>query len=83
MSVAMRSKSSCSRRCRSVTSIAALAPMRWFWLDRFTEFVSGSQATAVKGVSLSEDHLHDHWPSYPVMPNSLVAEGMAQAAACW
>ena len=52
--------------------------MRWFWLDRFTEFVSGSHATAVKCVSLSEDHLHDHWPYYPVMPNSLVAEGMAQ-----
>ncbi len=52
--------------------------MRWFWLDRFTEFVSGSHATAVKCVSLSEDHLHEHWPEYPIMPNSLVAEGMAQ-----
>jgi 3-hydroxyacyl-[acyl-carrier-protein] dehydratase len=54
--------------------------MRWFWLDRFTEFVSGSHATAQKCVSLSEDYLHDHWPGYPVMPNSLVAEGMAQAS---
>jgi 3-hydroxyacyl-[acyl-carrier-protein] dehydratase len=52
--------------------------MRWFWLDRFTEFVGGSHAVAVKCVSLSEDHLHDHWPFYPVMPNTLVAEGMAQ-----
>jgi 3-hydroxyacyl-[acyl-carrier-protein] dehydratase len=54
--------------------------MRWFWLDRFTEFVSGSHATALKCVSLSEDHLHDHWPYYPVMPNTLVAEGMAQCS---
>lgn len=53
--------------------------MRWFWLDRFTEFVSGTRATAVKGVALSEEHLHDHWPAYPVMPNTLIAEGMAQA----
>jgi len=52
--------------------------MRWFWLDRFTEFVSGSHATAVKCISLSEDHLSEHWPDYPVMPNTLVAEGMAQ-----
>ena len=52
--------------------------MRWFWLDRFTEFVSGSHATAVKCVSLSEDHLQEHLPGYPIMPNSLVAEGMAQ-----
>ena len=52
--------------------------MRWFWLDRFTEFVSGSYATAVKCVSLSEDHLQENLPSYPLMPNTLVAEGMAQ-----
>ena len=54
--------------------------MRWFWLDRFTEFVSGSHAVALKGVSLCEDHLHDHWHAYPVMPHSLIAEGMAQAS---
>jgi 3-hydroxyacyl-[acyl-carrier-protein] dehydratase len=53
--------------------------MRWFWLDRFTEFECGKRATAVKGVALSEEHLHDHWPYYPVMPNTLIAEGMAQA----
>lgn len=54
--------------------------MRWFWLDCFTEFVSASHATALKCVSLSEDYLHDHWPDYPVFPNSLVAEGMAQTS---
>ncbi|MCA9261368.1 MAG: beta-hydroxyacyl-ACP dehydratase, partial [Planctomycetales bacterium] len=53
--------------------------MRWFWIDRFTEFVSGSHATAVKGVSLAEDHLHEHFAGYPIMPNSLVTEGIAQA----
>ena len=53
--------------------------MRWFWIDRFTQFISGQQATALKCVSLAEDHMHDHWVDYPVMPNSLVTEGMAQA----
>jgi 3-hydroxyacyl-[acyl-carrier-protein] dehydratase len=53
--------------------------MRWFWIDRFTEFVSGSHATAVKGISLAEDHLHEHHAGYPIMPNSLVIEGVAQA----
>jgi 3-hydroxyacyl-[acyl-carrier-protein] dehydratase len=52
--------------------------MRWFWLDRFTEFVSGSHATALKAVALSEEYLHDHWHAYPVMPHTLIAEGMAQ-----
>ena len=53
--------------------------MRWFWIDRFTEFVSGSHAVAVKSVSLAEDHLHDHFIGYPLMPNALIAEGIAQA----
>ena len=53
--------------------------MRWFWIDRFSEFVCDSHAVAVKGVSLSEDHMHDHMVGYPIMPNSLITEGMAQA----
>lgn len=52
--------------------------MRWFWIDRFTELISGQRATAIKNVSLSEEHLHDHFPYYPVMPTSLIIEGMAQ-----
>lgn len=52
--------------------------MRWFWIDRFVEFQSGRYAKAVKNVTLAEDHLHDHFPGYPVMPKSLVVEGLAQ-----
>jgi 3-hydroxyacyl-[acyl-carrier-protein] dehydratase len=52
--------------------------MRWIWIDRFTEFESGKRATAIKNVSLAEEHLHDHFPGYPVMPNSLILEGLAQ-----
>ena len=54
--------------------------MRWFWIDRYTEFESGRTATAIKNVSLAEEHLHDHFPGAPVMPNSLVIEGLAQTA---
>ena len=54
--------------------------MRWFWIDRFNEFVRGKQVTAVKNVSLAEEHLHDHFPGAALMPNSLVVEGMAQTA---
>ena len=54
--------------------------MRWFWIDRFIEFESGRRAKAVKNISLAEDHLHDHCPGYPLMPNSLVIEGVAQTA---
>ncbi|MFM8736078.1 MAG: beta-hydroxyacyl-ACP dehydratase [Pirellulales bacterium] len=54
--------------------------MRWFWIDRFEEFTRGRHATAVKNVSLAEEHLHDHFPGVAIMPNSLIVEGMAQAA---
>lgn len=52
--------------------------MRWYWIDRFIEFESGRRAKAVKNVSLAEEHLHDHFPGYPVMPPSLIVEGLAQ-----
>ena len=52
--------------------------MRWYWIDRFVEFHSGKYAKAIKNVSLAEDHLHDHFPFYPMIPKSLVIEGMAQ-----
>ena len=52
--------------------------MRWYWIDRFIEFESGKRAKSVKNVSLAEEHLHDHFPGFPVMPGSLMIEGMAQ-----
>ncbi len=52
--------------------------MRWFWVDRFVEFESGTSATAIKNVSLAEEHLHDHFPGFAVMPASLIVEGLAQ-----
>lgn len=52
--------------------------MRWYWIDRFLEFESGRCAKAVKNISLAEDYLHDHFPGYPLMPKSLIVEGMAQ-----
>ena len=54
--------------------------MRWIWIDAFIDFVSGKRASAIKNVTLAEDHLHDHFPGYPVMPPSLMIEGMAQTA---
>jgi 3-hydroxyacyl-[acyl-carrier-protein] dehydratase len=52
--------------------------MRWLWIDRFLEFESGKRARAVKNLSHAEDFLADHFPGYPVMPASLMLEGLAQ-----
>lgn len=54
--------------------------MRWLWIDKFVEFTPRTSATAVKNVSLAEEHLHDLYPEFPIMPHSLIIEGMAQTA---
>src|SRR3954471_3492879 len=54
--------------------------MRWIWIDKFTEFTSKTSATSIKNVSLAEEHLHDLYPAYPIVPHSLIVEGMAQTA---
>src|SRR5438094_1750552 len=54
--------------------------MRWIWIDRFTEFTSRQSADAIKIVSLAEEHLHDLYPAFPIVPHSLIIEGMAQTA---
>jgi 3-hydroxyacyl-[acyl-carrier-protein] dehydratase len=54
--------------------------MRWIWIDKFTEFTPRVSATAVKNVSLAEEHLHDVYQAFPIMPHSLIIEGMAQTS---
>lgn len=54
--------------------------MRWIWIDKFTEFTPKTSATAIKNVSLAEEHLHDLYPAFPIVPHSLIVEGMAQTA---
>ena len=54
--------------------------MRWIWIDKFIAFNSGQSAVALKNVTLAEEHLHDHFPGFPVMPECLMIEGMAQTA---
>jgi len=60
--------------------------MRWIWIDRIIELERAKRCVAVKNVSAAEDVLHDHFPAQgsrpatPVMPNTLIIEGMAQTA---
>lgn len=58
----------------------ALSPThyRWMWMDRITEFKSGSRAKAVKNVSLTEEPVDMYVPHLPMLPCSLIIEGLAQ-----
>ena len=52
--------------------------MRWWWIDKFTAFESGKSAQTVKCISLAEEQIDGYFPGYPIMPHSLVIEGLAQ-----
>ncbi len=52
--------------------------MRWIWIDRFEVFEPGKRARAVRTLSHAEDHFAEHFPGWPVMPASLMVEGLAQ-----
>ena len=52
--------------------------MRFFMIDKITEWRVGRSAEALKNVALSEDFFDDHFPRRPVMPGVLMIEGMAQ-----
>ena len=60
--------------------------MRWMWIDRIIDYEPDKRLVAIKNVSLAEEHLHDHFPAAegrdarPVMPATLMIEGMAQTA---
>ena len=65
---------------RHVSRLHVSGAMRWIWIDKFVEFTPRTSATAVKNVSLAEEHLHDLYPNFPIVPHSLIVEGMAQTA---
>jgi len=54
--------------------------MRWLWIDAFVDFTSGRKASAIKNVTLAEEHVHDFIPGHPLFAPSLMIEGMAQTA---
>jgi len=52
--------------------------MRFSLVDRITQLKTGESIQAIKNLSLAEEYLADHFPGFPVMPLSLVIEGVAQ-----
>lgn len=54
--------------------------MKFALIDRILE-LEEDRIVAVKSPTLSEDYMHDHFPSFPVMPGVLMLEAMYQAGA--
>jgi 3-hydroxyacyl-[acyl-carrier-protein] dehydratase len=51
-----------------------------FQLIDKVEFASGGKLIGVKQVSLAEEYLADHFPTFPVLPGVLMLEALTQAA---
>ncbi len=55
--------------------------MRFHLVDRITAVEPGKSIRAVKHLTLSEEYLADHFPTFPVMPGVLQLQTLVEAAA--
>jgi 3-hydroxyacyl-[acyl-carrier-protein] dehydratase len=54
--------------------------MRFILIDKVVSIEAGKEIKAVKNVSLSEEYLADHFPTFPVLPGVLLLEGLIESA---
>ena len=55
--------------------------MRFHLLDRILEVNKGQSLRAVKNLTLGEEYLADHFPTFPVMPGVLMLQALVEAGA--
>lgn len=53
--------------------------MRFWLLDGIVAYEAGKRLRAIKRLTLAEEYLPDHFPSFPVMPGVLMLEALVQA----
>ena len=56
--------------------------MRFILIDKIIELEPGKRIKAIKSVSLAEEYLADHFPTFPVLPGVFLLQGMVESA-CW
>src|SRR5437773_11880539 len=55
--------------------------MRFNLVDEIRQLEPGRKIQAVKNLTLGEEYLADHFPSFPVMPGVLMLETLVEAGA--
>ena len=56
--------------------------MKFILIDKIVKMAFGKEIITVKNVSLSEEYLADHFPTFPVLPGVFLLQGMVESA-CW
>src|ERR1051325_1271455 len=57
------------------------ADMRFHLIDRILELEPGKRIRMVKNLTLAEEYLADHFPTFPVMPGVLMLQTLVEGAA--
>jgi 3-hydroxyacyl-[acyl-carrier-protein] dehydratase len=55
--------------------------VRFSLVDKIVALQPGASIEAIKGLSMAEEYLQDHFPRFPVMPGVLMLEALYQSAA--
>jgi 3-hydroxyacyl-[acyl-carrier-protein] dehydratase len=55
--------------------------MKFVLIDRIESLQPGKRIVTSKNLSLAEEYLADHFPSFPILPGVLMLEAMTQSAA--
>lgn len=53
--------------------------MRFYLIDRIADVVPGKTLRAVKRLTLAEEYLADHFPTFPIMPGVLQLQALVEA----
>ncbi|UCG55829.1 MAG: hypothetical protein JSU70_13270 [Phycisphaerales bacterium] len=54
--------------------------MRFILIDKIVSLEAGKTIKTVKTVSLAEEYLGDHFPTFPVLPGVLMLQGLIESA---